>query len=117
MFAILALGPTPPPPAGATGSSVSISGFAFNPQTITVVIGVNNTVTWTNNDATPHTVSSDASLFQSGSLSQHSMFSRTFSQEGTFTYHCAFHPSMTGTVIVIVQASSSGASVSKIFLN
>jgi plastocyanin len=37
--------------------SVSIAGFSFNPATVRVAPG--GTVTWTNNDGSPHTVTSD----------------------------------------------------------
>lgn len=43
--------------AGAPATaSVNIAGSAFQPGTITV--GVGGTVTWTNSDNTPHTVTS-----------------------------------------------------------
>jgi plastocyanin len=45
-------------PAGDSLMSVSISGFAFNPPTVT--IPVNGKVTWTNNETTTaHTVTSN----------------------------------------------------------
>lgn len=105
-------------PSHATGSVVvSIAGFAFHPDSITVVIGVNNTVTWTNNDTTSHTVTSDNSLFGSGTLAPGDTYTHTFDQAGTYGYHCAIHTYMTGTVHVVSQApttttTSSSASVS-----
>ena len=105
-------------PSDATGSvAVSISNYAFHPATITVVIGVNNTVTWTNNQAVSHTVTSDTSLFGSGTLAQGDTYTHTFNQTGTYGYHCSIHTFMTGTVIVLAQthtttATSSSASVS-----
>jgi len=105
-------------PSYATGSvAVSISNYAFHPATITVVIGVNNTVKWTNNDAVSHTVTSDTSLFGSGTLAQGDTYTHTFNQTGTYGYHCSIHAFMTGTVIVLTQThitttTSSSASVS-----
>ena len=105
-------------PSHATGTAaVSIANFAFHPDTITVVIGVNNTVIWTNNDATSHTVMSDSSLFGSGILTPHATYTFTFDQAGTYGYHCSIHPSMTGAVHVVSQTptnttTSSSASVS-----
>ena len=105
-------------PSHATGSAVvSISGYAFHPDTITVVLGVNNTVTWINNDTVSHTVTSDTSLFDSGTLAPGATYTRTFDQAGTYGYHCSIHPFMTGTVVVVSQtptttATSSSASVS-----
>jgi plastocyanin len=97
--------------ASSTNSSVSVSlvNGAFNPSstqhfvpsTITVVIGVNNTVIWTNNDYTIHTVTSDSSIFDSGLLNNGNSWSYTFTTAGTYSYHCAIHPYMNGTVTVI----------------
>ena len=81
-----------PPP-----NSVSITGFAFSPKTLSVKQGT--TVTWTNKDATTHTVTSDNGGFtSSGNLSQNETYQVTFNTVGNFPYHCAIHPSMTGTI-------------------
>ncbi|WP_171161920.1 cupredoxin family copper-binding protein [Streptomyces sp. I05A-00742] len=79
-------------------ADVSITDFTFVPPELT--IGAGETVTWTNNDSTPHTVTADDGTFDSGPLNQGQTFSRTFNQRGQFTYHCSFHPSMTGTITV-----------------
>ena len=42
---------------GPANAAVTISGSAFNPNSVTV--GPGGVVTWTNNDATNHTVTSD----------------------------------------------------------
>ncbi len=78
--------------------SVSIQNFAFSPASITVPVGT--TVTWTNMDATAHTVTQDGGGFDSGHLAQNASFSQTFNTKGTFGYHCAIHPFMTATVTV-----------------
>lgn len=95
--------PTATQPAGGGGgggaAAVTIQGFQFQPATITVSVGT--TVTWTNRDGAPHTVTADqGSAFNSGSLSSGGTFQHTFSQAGRFSYHCDLHPSMTGTVVV-----------------
>lgn len=79
-------------------TNVNIRNFAFMPDTLTV--SVNTTITWTNLDSAPHTVTSDDNLFDSGNLSQGATFSRTFTTPGTFTYHCSIHPFMTAKVVV-----------------
>jgi nitrite reductase (NO-forming) len=81
------------------GSNLSSKGYA--PDAIRVVIGVNNTVTWTNNDSTPHTVTSDSGLFDSGAMTTGQSWSYTFTTPGTYHYHCAYHYWMTGTVVVV----------------
>jgi plastocyanin len=83
-----------------TGSEVKIeiSGFAFNPATVTIKVG--ETVTWTNQDGAVHTVVADDNSWTSDSLGQGASFSHTFDTAGTFTYRCGVHPAMKGTVIV-----------------
>ena len=58
------------------------------------------TVTWTNEDRTPHTVTDVDYAFDSGYLAQEDTYSRTFDTPGTFAYFCVYHPRMRGTVIV-----------------
>lgn len=88
-------------PAEAASSAVTIQNFSFNPTPLTVQIG--STVTWTNRDSVAHTSSSDdasAISWSSGALSPGSSYSVTFTQAGTFTYHCDIHPYMHGSIIV-----------------
>jgi plastocyanin len=72
------------------------AGFAPNP--ITVAVGT--TVTWTNNDSTGHTVTSNTGAFDSGALGAGKTFSFTFQTAGTYQYHCTFHAGMVGSVVV-----------------
>ncbi len=97
------------PSAGAQSTvSVNIHNYAFSPSSITVVIGVNNTVTWTNNDPVTHTVTADDNSFNKTLLSGNT-FTQTFTTAGTFTYHCAIHTYMKGTVKVLNPSSSGGS--------
>jgi len=92
-----------PAPANASSpasnrATVNVQGMQFGPSDVTIDVG--GTVTWTFGDAPiPHTVS-----FDDGSASSPTMasgtWSRTFTKAGTYTYHCAIHPNMTGTVTV-----------------
>ena len=84
------------PPEDAIG--VSISGFAFNPNPVTIESG--QTVLWVNNEAVSHTTTSDDDLWNSGSLRTDAQFFFTFEQPGEFAYFCSIHREMTGTVIV-----------------
>ncbi len=78
----------------------------YSPDTITVVIGVNNTVTWNNTDVDAHTVSPEnvpaGSGWGTGSgeIPAGKSYSFTFTVPGTYTYTCAYHSWMSGTVIV-----------------
>ncbi len=78
--------------------AVTIVGFAFGPNNLTVAVGT--TVTWTNDDGPSHTTTSDAEGWNSGTLSTGATFQVVFDTPGTFTYHCSIHPSMTATVTV-----------------
>lgn len=83
---------------GPGPNEVWIQGSAFNPASITVTAGT--TVTWTNKDAIAHTVTSDAALFDSGSINTNGTYSHLFSTAGTYAYHCTIHPFMTASVKV-----------------
>jgi plastocyanin len=81
-------------------NTVSIKNFAFDPPSITVKAGT--TVTWTNADQDPHTVTSDGKSgpLNSKPLNQGDTYQYTFAQAGTFSYLCTIHPFMTATVTV-----------------
>ena len=104
-----------PPPPGAV--SVSIQNFSFSPAAVTIKAGT--TVHWTNRGPSAHTTTSDNGTWDSGSLAGPSTggggyggngspggsFDFTFTQAGTFSYHCSLHPpsmfpNFTGTVTV-----------------
>jgi plastocyanin len=85
--------------ASASGPvAVGIQEFTFAPTTLTVPVGT--TVTWTNHDEEPHTVTSATGAFRSAGLSNEETFSQTFTHRGTYQYFCALHPHMKATVIV-----------------
>jgi plastocyanin len=65
-----------------------------------VVLGVNNTVAWTNDDSAPHTVTADDGSFSSGNLNPGDSYTYTFTTPGTYAYHCNYHSWMKGTIIV-----------------
>ena len=97
-----------------TGTSISIVPGAstpnnpkfYDPSPANIAVGT--TVTWTNNDATLHTVYSgspdDAAnsgkLFKSDFMAKGKTFSHTFDTAGTFPYYCTLHPFMMGQVVV-----------------
>ena len=92
--------PTVTPPAVQSGEAkVSIANFAFDPVTLTIKTGT--TVTWTNNDTVAHNVQSDDGSWGSTSLAKGATFTHTFTQAGTFPYHCGVHPKMKATIIVV----------------
>jgi plastocyanin len=98
-----------------TGTSVSIvsgssslTDTAYQPNPIQVSVG--NTVTWTNDDAQPHTVTSGSNgqpdnKFNSSPnfsplVNPGQTFSFTFTEAGSYPYFCMLHPNMVGTVSV-----------------
>ena len=84
----------------AESAEVKIDNFSFGPATLTVSAGT--TVTWTNRDDIPHTVTSsdDPKVFKSKVLDTDEKFSFTFTKSGTYPYFCSIHPKMTAKVIV-----------------
>jgi plastocyanin len=92
----------------ATGTAVSISNYAFVPDTLHVTAG--QTVTWTNADAVAHTVTATNAAWNSGNVAPGATYQYTFPTAGTFTYHCTIHPMMKTAVIVVSGASTSGNS-------
>ena len=82
------------------GSAAQTASTYYLPPTITVVAGVNSTVTWVNNDDAPHTVTAIDGSFNSGNLDAGQSWTYTFTAPGTYSYICSYHLWMKGTVIV-----------------
>ena len=78
----------------------------FQPSSLIVVVGVNNTIVWNDLDAEQHTVTSmsvptGASKFDSGILNQGQTFTLTLTVPGTYRFYCTIHPTwMRGTIVV-----------------
>ncbi len=96
-------------PAGAAearaGASVTVANMAFGPASVTV--GLGQSVTWTFQDATAHTSTSDQGFWNSGTKSGGATYSRTFTSAGTFAYHCTIHTMMRAKVAVPVTVKGS----------
>lgn len=85
------------------GSS-SLTNIAYQPNPAQIRVG--DTITWTNNDLEPHSVTSGENAqadgrFDSGIMAPTRTFEQTFTQLGQYPYFCILHPNMIGTVIVI----------------
>lgn len=100
----------PDPASVESGTLVPMKDYAFAAPNLRVKVGA--TVTWRNDDPVPHTVTSDdeAGLLDSGTIGKGEVFSYTFSQEGTYAYHCEPHSgvvdgSYRGMVGVVVVAA------------
>lgn len=102
-------------PAGTSVPGCEETNECFIPYEITVDVGA--TVTWSNDDTAPHTVTSgdlsadpddvgtvfDSSLFMAGDT-----FEVTFDTEGEYPYFCMVHPWMVGVVIVQEAMAEEG---------
>ena len=85
--------------AGVSELAVTIKDFKFQPATIEVPVG--GSVTWTNEDSSPHTATGiDREVLQSGTLKTGDAYTQQFDTAGTFEYFCEFHAGMKGTIVV-----------------
>jgi plastocyanin len=91
---------TSPASGGGSGAqAVTIKDYIYKPASITVPQGT--AVTFTNHDTTAHTATSKQSgVFESGAIQPGKSAKITLEKAGTFTYYCAFHPFMKGTIVV-----------------
>ena len=85
-------------PAAASIAAVKIDNFNFTPPTLVVAPGT--TVTWTNDDDTPHSVHEKDGKFKSAALDTDDKFSQTFAAPGEYEYFCSIHPRMVGKIVV-----------------
>jgi len=90
--------------AAGGGGTVTVNASYFSgfvPASITISAG--QSVTWKNVDGTGtyyHIVTSDNSAWTSQRIDPGQSVTCTFSSPGTYSYHCAVHSFMTGTVKV-----------------
>ncbi len=105
-------GAAAPSGADSGGQTVALKLIAFKPERLSVAVGT--AVTWKNEDASEHTVTSGTvnqsaggvttavdNRFESGSLKQNAAFTFTFTTPGTYSYFCKIHPAtMRGEITV-----------------
>lgn len=82
---------------------VTIQNMMFNgvmdgESSLTIYAG--ETVMFRNSDEVSHTATADDNSWGTGTLKSGQTFVHRFDEPGTYTYHCSYHPEMTGTVIV-----------------
>ncbi len=86
--------------APVTGvTHMNMQNFAYQMANIQMRVGT--TVTWTNQDNVPHSITFKNGMKDSGLLYQGQSFSYTFNTPGTYQYYCTVHPYMVATVTVI----------------
>ncbi len=77
---------------------VSIARFTFDPAR--VVVSVGDSITWTNADLPPHTATAEDGAWDTGTLDRGGRGRIIFDTPGEYTYFCAYHPHMKGTVVI-----------------
>jgi plastocyanin len=122
-----------PPPSVSTTTTTASAGSAvrvsipsgannpnnppgYSPDKITVVIGTNASVVWTNDDSAAHTVTSvsvptGASPFDSGNMNAGAKYNYNFTVPGTYNYTCSYHSWMKGSVVVVAGVAPVKVSI------
>lgn len=95
-------------PSSGKIARVVMQETAYEPATLTIRVG--EEVEWVNADPYGHTVTSDEGLFDSGNVPDGRAWAYTFSEPGTYAYHCTPHSwrgedgareGMVGTIVVV----------------
>lgn len=81
------------------GSFHPATNRSFNPDEI--IINKGQTITWINEEKTPHTITSKGKFLFDSLLKQNEDFTYQFDKVGTFEFGCTLHPWMHGTINVI----------------
>jgi plastocyanin len=94
------------PAVEAAAQTVHIKNYAYAPAALTIASGT--TVTFINDDTASHTVTTTSApkSFDSKELKTGQSWSYTFSTAGTYSYYCAYHPDMKGTVTVTAASAT-----------
>ena len=86
--------------AATATNAISIQSSQVTPEIIKIHKG--DTVIWTNNDATTHSIVLDIAhnTTRSGPLDESASYSVVFDHAGVFAYHLAVYPDTVGKIIV-----------------
>jgi plastocyanin len=80
-------------------NTIHILSSGFSPDS--VMVNINSTVTWINDDDKPHTVTSDK--FDSGDILPGGTFSFAFDNTGTYSYFCKHHSERAKIVVAGIR--------------
>ena len=72
--------------------------FAFAPANVRVPVGAK--VTWKNDDDAPHIATATDGSWSTPNLLKGQTAMLTFDKAGDYLYVCAYHPGMTGRLLV-----------------
>lgn len=76
-------------------------GKNYIPNAITVSIGINNTIRWTNADDVPNSIASDDNKFSSTKILPNQTWTFTFDKPGEYGYHGESGPWLHGKITVL----------------
>jgi plastocyanin len=85
-------------PAASVTKGVRITSSAFSPATVTIATA--DSVKWTNKDTKTHQVVANNGAFASPIIAAGHAWTHRFNTAGTYRYHDALHPTLTGKVVV-----------------
>jgi plastocyanin len=93
------------------GSALEEQQDNFLPKLVNIQLGIDNHLTWINDDDVAHTVTPDhraedsysGEFGSSGVILPGESYEFLFTEDNEVPYHCQPHPWMTGTVIVTKQ--------------
>ncbi len=88
---------TAPAATSAQIHQVVIENFKFRPTDLEIKAG--DTVEWVNKDGGAHTVTLENNEFNE-KLPSGATVTHTFTNTGSYAYHCSFHPNMKGSIVV-----------------
>ena len=85
-------------PASTVTKTISITASAFVPATRT--ISTTDAIKWTNKDTKNHQVVANNGSFVSPTIAPGKSYTHVFNTAGTFRFHDALHPALTGKIVV-----------------
>jgi plastocyanin len=85
-------------PASTATKTVAIRSGGFFPANVTIATG--DAVKWTNRDTKNHQVIANNGSFASPVIAPGKSYTHVFNTSGTYRYHDALHPALTGKVVV-----------------
>lgn len=87
----------PVDPPAAARHAIDITNFKFLPTPDSVSVG--DTLVWTNHDILPHNITAGMRL-NSGTIDAGKSWRHVVRRKEVVKYHCRFHPTMVGTLVV-----------------
>ncbi len=87
-------------PAAAATIRIVIADLVFAPDTVAIHVG--DVIEWVNQDFVAHTSTARSGAFDV-EIEANATATMTVTRPGTIAYYCRYHPTMTGTLIVMAK--------------